>query len=99
MIEPYTSDRQCACCKHFMPETAFSVIGYRSDLSVKRHSHCKDCRAARARKPSKPGDMGDRSPSAWLLPRDERPEDDKALEPVLRNWRGPVSPEPLRWAA
>ena len=99
MIEQYESDRMCKGCGVWQPLSWFSVSGYRDDLTpIHRHT-CKSCRRIYARKPNKRGGMGDRSPTAWLLPRDERPHDDRALDSVLRSWRGPVRREPMRGAA
>ena len=98
MIEPYVSDRKCNGCGEWKALFHFSVAGYSAGKAQYR-GVCKVCRRIYSRKPNKRGDMGDRSPTAWLMPRDERNADDKALDGVLRAWRGPVSREPMRWAA
>jgi hypothetical protein len=102
MIEPYVTEKQCKQCRECKPVTEYHG---QSAMRDGYQNICKACKNSRdrasyeARKAR--GIVRNRAPVVrreplWPLPTQTLTE---GLECVrLRNWRGPVSREPLRCA-
>lgn len=99
MIEPYVTERQCTTCKQCKPVTEYGRSARYSD-GLRRQ--CLDCcrtssRISQARRRAQGRRQPDKSPGAWKLPTDTRPEEDKALDYVLRSFRECEPAANLTW--
>lgn len=90
MIEPYISERQCSTCRLCKSMSCFGRNAKWPDGISRRCTECdrKSGMASRAKRrllhPPKPV-LGSRT--AWALPVDDRPEEIKALDMALRDFR------------
>jgi hypothetical protein len=98
MIEPYITERQCTTCKACKPITDFGRCsrfpdGYRRQCLVCSRASVRASHAKRKASNPKAGV----SPTAWLLPYDDRPEEIKALDMALRCFRACEPAANLFW--